>query len=63
LNDLVLFVVDFDVFLLARFDSIVKLNATLFTSFLDNREALVVSKRLDILARTNSKDDDINDFV
>jgi hypothetical protein len=63
LNDLVLFVVDFDVFLSVRFNSIVKLDATLSTSLLDDREALVVSKRLDILARTSLKNDDINDFI
>jgi hypothetical protein len=63
LNDLVLFVVDFDVFLSARSDLIVRSDATLFTSLLDDDEALVVTKRLDILARTSSKNDDINDFV
>jgi hypothetical protein len=63
LNDLVLFVVDFDVFLSARSDSIVRSDATLSASLLDDREALVVSKRLDILARTSSEDDSINDFV
>jgi hypothetical protein len=63
LNDLVLFVVDFDVFLSARSDSIVRSDATLSASLLDDREALVVSKRLDILARTSSEDDSINDSV
>jgi hypothetical protein len=63
LNDLVLFVVDFDVFLSARSDSIVRSDATLSASLLDDREALVVSKRLDILARTSSKNDNINDSV
>jgi hypothetical protein len=63
LNDLVLFVVDFDVFLLARSDSIVRSDATLSASLLNDREALVVLKRLDILARTSSKDDSINDSV
>jgi hypothetical protein len=63
LNDLMFFIVDFDVFLSAHFNSIVKLNMTFFTSLLDNREALIVSKRLDILAQTSSKNDDINDFV
>jgi hypothetical protein len=63
LNDLVLFVVDFDVFLSARSDSIVRSDATLSASLLDNRETLVVSKRLDILARTSSEDDSINDSV
>jgi hypothetical protein len=63
LNDLVLFVVDFDVFLSARSDSIVRSNATLFASLLDDREALVVSKRLDILARTSSENDSINDSI
>jgi hypothetical protein len=58
-----LFVVDFDVFLSARFDSIIKSDATLSTNLLDDREALVVSKRLDILARTSLKNDDINDSV
>jgi hypothetical protein len=63
LNNLVFFIVDFDVFLSARFDSIVKLNATLSTSLFNDREALVVLKRLDILARTSLKNDDINDLV
>jgi hypothetical protein len=63
LNDLVLFIVDFDVFFLTRFDSIVKSDATLSTNLLDDREALVVSKRLDILARTSLKNDSINDSV
>jgi hypothetical protein len=63
LNDLVLFVVDFDVFLSAHSDSIVRSDATLSASLLDDREALVVSKRLDILARTSSEDDSINDSV
>jgi hypothetical protein len=62
-NDLVLFVVDFDVFLSARLDSIVRSDATLSASLLDDRETLVVSKRLDILARTSSEDDSINDSV
>jgi hypothetical protein len=63
LNDLVLFVVDFDVFFSARSDSIVRSDATLSASLLNDREALVVSKRLDILARTSSKNDNINDSV
>jgi hypothetical protein len=63
LNDLVLFIVDFDVFLSTRFDSIVKSDATLSANLLDDREALVVSKQLDILARTSLKNDSINDSV
>jgi hypothetical protein len=63
LNDFVLFIVDFDVFLSARSDSIVQSDATLSASLLDDREALVVLKRFDILARTSSENDSINDSV
>jgi hypothetical protein len=63
LNDLVLFVVDFDVFLSTRSDSIVRSDATLSASLLNDREALVISKRLDIFARTSLKNDSINDSV
>jgi hypothetical protein len=50
MNDLVLFIVDFRVFFSVHFDAIFQSDATLFTSLFDDREALVVSKRLNVFA-------------